>query len=87
MNGERILSEWECQCCKKDCFIDPKDYYMIQSDLWNKTAEKPEGMLCMDCLEEKLGRKLEAKDILPCWVTTYYNQYTIKILNDGQING
>jgi hypothetical protein len=39
-----------------------------------------EGMLCMDCIEGRLGHKLTKEEILPCYVTEIYNQYTKLIL-------
>lgn len=66
--------------CGKHCFEDNKDYYMLKDDLWLKINGKDEGMLCMDCVEEKLGRKLEASDISPCFLTLFENEYTKDIM-------
>jgi len=48
-----------------DCKIDTRsigEYFMINKDLW--TFGK--GFLCIGCLENRLGRKLEPKDFLLC---------------------
>ena len=71
---------WICKDCKKDCFIDDKDYYMIQNELWNKHGVG-EGMLCMDCIEERIGHPLTKEDILSCILTRSHNPYTSEILN------
>lgn len=70
---------WLCTC-GKDCSVDNKDYYMLNDDLWLKINGKDEGMLCMDCVEQKLGRKLEATDISPCFLTLFMNNYTKDIM-------
>ena len=76
--------KWECKGCSKDCFLDDKDYYMIKHELWDKHGVGL-GMLCMDCIEERLGHKLTADDILICPLTTHMNYYTKKILNDAGV--
>jgi hypothetical protein len=53
---------------------------MLKDEVWKRINPKVEGMLCMDCCEKKLGRKLIAADIHPCPLTTDINQYTRSIL-------
>ena len=75
---ERI-ARWKCKDCGKDCQKDNRDYYMIQHELWDKYGVG-DGMLCMNCIETRLGRKLTAEDILPCFLTGILNDYTKNIL-------
>lgn len=70
---------WKCKDCGKDCFIDPKDYYMIHTHLWDIHG-CGNGMLCMDCMEDRLGHKLKKEEILPCPLTEWMNPYTKEIL-------
>lgn len=77
---ERIPRGWKCNSCGKDCSKNEKDYYMLTHKLWKKIHPKISGMLCMDCVEEKLGRKLIASDILICPLTVFGNPYTSKII-------
>lgn len=42
---------------------------------------KPNGMLCIECLERRMKRKLRKSDILDCRLNTLINPYTISILN------
>ena len=72
---------WKCNQCGKDCFQDPRDYYMIQHYLWDQ-IHKGAYMLCMDCCEDRLGRKLTADDILVCHLTVSLNPYTMKIIKN-----
>jgi len=71
---------WLCADCGKDTFIDPKDFYMIRFELWDIIGVGG-GMLCMDCIEKRVGHALTKNEILPCPLTEYINPYTSKILN------
>jgi hypothetical protein len=51
-------------CCH-DCDDDDIEYYMVQNDLWEKYGCGL-GMLCIDCLEERIGRKLTVEDFTDC---------------------
>lgn len=68
-----------CKDCGKNTRIDDKDYYMINDVLW-KIYGVGEGMLCMDCMEKRIGRKLIAMDLTMCPLNTHYNYYTKSIL-------
>lgn len=71
---------WRCVDCGKDTWIDDKDYYMVTFELWEKHGVG-QNMLCMDCMETRIGHKLRKEDILPCILTEKMNPYTKKILN------
>ena len=73
---------WLCEDCGKDCFVGNVDYYMVKHDIWHKYGlGESRGMLCMSCIEERIGHKLTKDDILDCPLTRHYNPYTSKILN------
>lgn len=40
-------------------------------------------MLCVDCMETRLGHKLTKDDLSYCPVNTIFNEYTINILNEN----
>lgn len=52
----------------KDCTIstlDTRQYYMVLDPVWvsaGMTTEFGNGMLCIDCLEKRLGRRLKIED-------------------------
>lgn len=75
-----MKNDSSCHICKKDCFSDSKDYYMLKDQIWQKIHPKKSGMLCMDCAEKKLGRTLKMEDILICPLTVIFNPYTAAIL-------
>lgn len=80
MNSISGDNKWLCVDCGKDCFVDERDYYMVTHEVWDKYGVG-EGMLCMDCMEARIGHKLIKSEILPCPITEYFNPYTMSILN------
>lgn len=80
MNKSELKKRFICKDCGKNTMGSNKDYYMITNELWKKYGVG-KGMLCMKCIEKRIGRKLTKIDILVCPLTTIINKYTSKILN------
>ena len=38
------------------------EFYFVKDDLWNKFVPKSKHILCLKCLEKRLGRKLKKSD-------------------------
>lgn len=58
-----------CMDCHRDTSPNGlSEYYMIQFDLWDQTTNLKERdwMLCIGCLEKRLGRKLVPRDFTDC---------------------
>jgi len=52
-----------------DCNVDTSysgDYYMVHDALWKQAMPNEYGMLCMRCLEHRIGRKLCSDDFTDC---------------------
>ena len=48
-----------------DCGVDIleiKEFYMIHDELWAQINPQLEGLLCIGCVEKRLGRKLKPED-------------------------
>jgi hypothetical protein len=48
-----------------DCGVDTLgtgEYYMVWDRVWNQAMADQSGMLCVGCLERRLGRKLVPDD-------------------------
>lgn len=48
-----------------DCGQDTgkmKEFYFVQTELWLTVMKSIDGMLCIGCLEQRLGRQLVASD-------------------------
>ena len=54
---------WCCMDCGKDTDAS-EEYYMLRNPLWRQAVKRPhrKGMLCLDCVEIRLGRPLNAED-------------------------
>jgi hypothetical protein len=68
-----------CVDCGKDTFVDSRDYYMVDWEVWKKHGVGDK-MLCMDCMETRLGHKLRKEEILDCPLNNFMNDYTSAIL-------
>jgi len=59
-----------------DCRVNTDEiaeYYMVQFDLWESAGMDPDGgMLCIGCLEERLGRELVGADFLDAPINKGY---------------
>jgi superfamily II helicase len=71
-----------CNCCGKDTFKDNKDYFMLTDEVW-LTIAKDDEILCWNCAEEKLGRKIEANDLNRSFLTLFENKVSKKIIQDS----
>lgn len=56
--------EFLCVDCQFDTFQN--EYYMVKDEIWPIGMD--DGMLCIDCLEKRLGRKLIKDDFTDCLV-------------------
>lgn len=78
------MIDWTCQDCKKDTCIDDKDYYMVNHNMW-KNYGVGDKMLCMDCIEKRIGHVVVKEDLLDCILNEHLNPYTKVILNNLKI--
>ena len=52
---------FDCLDCERNtCLID--EYYMVHKKLWLLANPKDVGMLCIVCLENRIGRTLSSSD-------------------------
>lgn len=63
----QVRANFICRSCGTD--THPKsgiqEYYMVNFDIWEVVGNPP-GMLCVGCLEDRLGRRLTPLDFLGC---------------------
>lgn len=65
-SGEQEYDEHEdfiCMDCTA-CTFCTDEYYMVTDQVWDSVADN--GMLCIGCLEARLGRTLTASDFTDC---------------------
>jgi hypothetical protein len=58
-------TRWLCLDCRKNT-LHTDDYYMLRNKLWRQIVprEQRHGMLCLSCMERRLGRPLCPGDFL-----------------------
>lgn len=54
------LAMLACQDCPIDIGFD--NYYMVHDSLWKQAHPNGSGMLCLPCLEKRVGRRLVMSD-------------------------
>ena len=56
----------ECIDCGVDC-IELAEYYMVTDACWERAGMDPHGgMLCVGCLEKRLGKHLQPRNFTDC---------------------
>lgn len=63
------LDEAFCLDCEAHT-VEIREYYMVDDDLWKKYGP-PRGMLCLGCLEGRMGRSLVASDFTDAPINRY----------------
>lgn len=64
----KILSEDDLMPCA-DCGVyTVGEYYMVRDDIWERVWGDRPGLLCIGCLESRLGRTLASDDFTDCRV-------------------
>lgn len=61
----KSAKEFVCLDCHV-CTFCINEYYMVYRRIWKKINPKINGMLCIGCVEKRLGRKLNTKDFTKC---------------------
>jgi hypothetical protein len=70
-DGARVEYRWQCyitdwRCL--DCGVNTSEideYYMLHDPIWHQANPNDDGMLCIGCVESRLGRPLRATDFTP----------------------
>jgi hypothetical protein len=63
-----IRDKFICLDCPMDTGKE-HEYYYVNSELWAKTGiGSQDGMLCIGCLENRIGRKLLPEDFTDAYV-------------------
>jgi hypothetical protein len=75
---DAFWKHWSCVDCGKPTF-QTTDYYMVKNELWKRFGVGEE-MLCISCLEKRMGRKLTKEDLLDCPLNMSINEFTMKLL-------
>ena len=71
-------SNWLCLDCRKDTF---DEYYFVHNHLWRRAVDRSQrhGMLCMSCLQLRLGRPLGRDDFKPGQIDTRISELLARL--------
>jgi len=63
-----MIETFKCLDCGSDTSVQGGlcEYYMVYDHLWLAANPKRSGMLCIGCLEERLGIKFKPSDFTDC---------------------
>lgn len=59
--------KWLCLDCKVDTG-KISEHYFVNTPLWMEVVGTNKGMLCVGCLEKRIGRKLILQDFTDCYL-------------------
>lgn len=62
--------KWLCLDCKVDTG-KINEHYMLKDEIWAKVHDSKFGMMCVGCVEKKLGRLLNSQDFHKCYLNTF----------------
>lgn len=69
---------FECAACSIDT-LHINEYYMVTDEVWEAAWPKRYGMLCIGCLENRLGRELTAEDFTDAPINRGYFKYSERL--------
>lgn len=72
-------AKWKCL----DCGVDTSDeHYFIHTETWLSVVGSKSGMLCIGCLEQRLGRTLIKDD----FTDAYINRLSFGVKSQRLVN-
>ncbi len=62
-------TKWLCVDCNRNTQLE---HYFVHNHIWFDLAKMPEsGMLCINCLETRINRKLTSKDFTDAYINDF----------------
>lgn len=81
MSKKRSRKKFLCQDCQIDTGKN-NEFYFIKTELWLSVMPTINGMLCIGCLENRLGRQLTATDFTSASINSpQHGQKSLQLLN------
>jgi len=69
---------FDCAACSVNT-LHIKEYYMVTDEVWNAAWPTGRGMLCIGCLEDRLGRQLTSDDFTDAPINQGYFGYSERL--------
>lgn len=77
--AKKKKSGFECKDCSV-CTLKAKEYYMVNKELWDNFG-CGKSMLCIECLESRMGRTLKASDFTDAPINWPMTNKSLKLQN------
>lgn len=58
-----------------------REFYFVHTELWLSAAGSKNGMLCVECLETRIGRKLNKADFTNAFINKPNFGHSAKLRN------
>jgi hypothetical protein len=58
---------FDCLDCRVDT-VAIDEWYRVRNEVWAAANPSEHGMLCIGCLEARLGRRLSRRDFMKCYL-------------------
>lgn len=68
----------------RDCGVDTckmQEFYMLTNEVWDEAVADTKIILCIGCVEDRLGRRLAVKDFMDCIANTEVHKMSIRLLD------
>ena len=69
---------FECAACSVNT-LHINEYYMVTDEVWLTAWPDKRGMLCIGCLEDRLGRQLTSDDFTDAQINQGYFGYSERL--------
>lgn len=86
MTDEERILRFSCIDCSVDTSwvtgAGAEEYYMVHDEIWLQAVNtKRDGMLCIGCLEKRIGRELTPADFTDCLLNQQVELKSDRLLN------
>ena len=73
--------KWLCMDCKENT-SSMREHYFVKLEVWLAAHPSEQGMLCIGCLETRLGRRLTGEDFTDAFINDpKRNQMSVRLVN------
>jgi hypothetical protein len=77
--NERVRFAGICLDCRAQTLF--AEYYMVHEALWHQANPAADGMLCVGCLEERIGRMLTSADFIDAPINNPHDRKSDRLIS------
>lgn len=79
-DDEVDLEPFVCRDCGVNTALN-EEYYMLTTEVWRETVPDLVGMLCINCIELRLGRQLWPEDFMDSPINYMHSVLSARVLS------